>query len=74
LLRLLKACESSLKKPSACTSCGASLLNFREVLRVALAGSEFLLFYKSAITLVRAEQIFRTAVQGRDGGGARCYG
>jgi hypothetical protein len=42
LFGLLKACESSLKKPSACTTCGAPLLNFREVLRVALAGSEFL--------------------------------
>jgi hypothetical protein len=74
LLRLLKACESSLKKPSACTTCGASLLNFLEVLRVALAGSEFLLFYKSAITLVRAEQIPSLRCEREMGEGARCNG
>ncbi len=72
LLRLLKACESSLKKPSACTTCGASLLNFREVLRVALAGSEFLLFYKSAITLVPSGADFPSlGCRAEDGGGAR---
>lgn len=41
---LLKACESSLKKRSACTMRGAPLLKFAGVLRVALAGSEFLPF------------------------------
>jgi hypothetical protein len=75
LLRLLKACESSLKKPSACTTCGASLLNFREVLRVALAGLEFLLFYKSAITLVSSGADFPSLRCGaRDGAGPGANG
>ena len=67
---LLKACESPLKKRSACTMRGAPLLKFAEVLRVALAGSEFLPFYKIRDLTVRASgAVFQEAGAGGVGEG-----